>query len=59
MNDTPAHPDIQGYYKRSIQFHDFIITKLCKISAHTLHGFVEKLSKFVIANHRFNDLRIT
>jgi hypothetical protein len=43
---------IQGYYKRNRQFKHFIKPKLFKISTLTMHGFVEKLCKFVTSTYR-------
>jgi hypothetical protein len=40
---------IQGYYERTRQFTHFIKPELFKISTLTMHGFVEKLLKFVTA----------
>jgi hypothetical protein len=42
----------QGYYKRNRQFQHFIKHKLFKIPTLTMHGFVEKLWKFVTATYR-------
>jgi hypothetical protein len=43
---------IQGHYKRNKQFQHFIKPRLFKISTLTMHGFVEKLWKFVTATCR-------
>jgi hypothetical protein len=43
---------IQGYYKRNRQFKHFIKPKIFKILTLTMHGFEEKLWKFVTATYR-------
>jgi hypothetical protein len=47
---------MQGYYKRNTQFQHFIKHKLFKILTLTMHGFVEKLWKFVTATYSWFDV---